>query len=558
MGAYEHVARSIAEQRCVILDGGVGTELSHSAQGQGRARRAAVGHAGADREPRRGAARAPRVRPGRLRRHLDQHLGPGLGGGDRRPAPVVGPRHARALDGRRAPRAAARPPGGARARARRRVRGRLLPQRRRRLRRGGRDDQAPRAPVRRRGRAARPRPARDPVAAHAHARRRDRGPAGHRPAGVAVLPALPPRAVRHLRPALGRPRGRRLRARRAALRGDGRGRAAHQLHPARPRRGDGLLPARLHRPAARRLSEPRLLQRSRLALHARRRRRGVRRDGAALARGGRADRRRLLRRAPRAHRRRRAAPARHGARPRATDRRRPQRPQRRGGPAPAAAARAVDRPPPAPAVPAALPRPQRRAGRGAPGRRQLHGLALRLRRGHRRPPALPGHRLRHRHPRRPARPQRRRPRARARHRRPRGGQHAGQRLPQRRRRPRHRADRRPLPVGARGALRGHRREPLPEAHRSLRARLEPSPARLLGAQPRRPADRQALRGAGARGRRLHRPALDPLPAPHGRRPRRPRLRRRRRSTTRCSPSRPSRRRAARRSPASRSSATPTT
>ena len=41
------------------------------------------------------------------------------------------------------------------ARARRRVRGRVLPQRRRRLRRGDRDDQPPRAAVRRRGRAAR-------------------------------------------------------------------------------------------------------------------------------------------------------------------------------------------------------------------------------------------------------------------------------------------------------------------------------------------------------------------------------------------------------------------
>ena len=177
-------------------------------------------------------------------------------------------------------------------------------------------------------------------------------------------------------------------------------------------------------------------------------------------------------------------PAGHGARPRATDRRRPPWPQRRRGRRARGAAAAVDRPPPAPALPAAVPRPQRRAGRGAPERRQLHGLALRLRRGHRRAPALPGHRLRHGHPRRPARPQRRGPRARARHRRPRGGQHAGQRLPQRRRRPRHRGDRRPLPVGARGALRGHRREPLPEAHRSVRARVEPPAARLLGAQPR--------------------------------------------------------------------------
>ena len=48
--------------------------------------------------------------------------------------------------------------------------------------------------------------------------------------------------------------------------------------------------------------------------------------------------------------------------------------------------------------------------------------------------------------------------------------------------------------------------------------VEPPAPRLLGAQPRRPADRQALRGPGARGRGLHRAALDPLPAPHGRRP----------------------------------------
>ena len=53
--------------------------------------------------------------------------------------------------------------------------------------------------------------------------------------------------------------------------------AARQLHPARPRRGDGRLPARLRRPAARRLPEPRLLHRRGLALRPRRRRRRVRR-----------------------------------------------------------------------------------------------------------------------------------------------------------------------------------------------------------------------------------------------------------------------------------------
>ena len=54
---------------------------------------------------------------------------------------------------------------------------------------------------------------------------------------MAELPPLPPRRLRRLRPALGRPGGRRVRARRAPLRGAGRRRAARQLHPARPRRG---------------------------------------------------------------------------------------------------------------------------------------------------------------------------------------------------------------------------------------------------------------------------------------------------------------------------------
>ena len=193
---------------------------------------------------------------------------------------------------------------------------------------------------------------------------------GDRPARVAVVPALPARPLRRLRPALGRPRGRRLRARRAPLRGDGRRRAAHQLPPARPRRGHGLLPARLHRPAARRLSEPRLPTATAAGASTTGvGRRGVRRDGAALARRGRADHRRLLRRAPRAHRRRRAPPAGHGARPRATGRRRPPWPRRRRGQRPRGAAAALDRPPTAPPLPAAVPRPQRRAGRGAAERR---------------------------------------------------------------------------------------------------------------------------------------------------------------------------------------------
>ena len=454
----------------MILDGGVGTELPQFRRRQGRPRRAAVGHARADREPRRRPARAPRVRPGRLRRHLDQHLGPRLAR-SRPTARACGRTATRPCTGWTSGAAGCGSPA-------------------RRCTSSGRDgecavafslngdvdsDEAAEtirllaAPVRRRAEPPDLDPARDAVAAHAHARRRDRGPAGHRPARVAVLPALPPRPVRHLRPALGRPRGRRLRARR---RGASRrwASAALLINCIPPDHVAGMVSY------LRDFTDLPLGVYPNLGYYSdrgwrfdpRRGRRGVRRDGAALARGGRADRRRLLRRAPRAHRRR-ARSAWRARRP-ATGAGRDahRRPQRRGPPAPVAAPSRGRTAAGARCTrcrsPTSASSPASRARRG-----QLHGLALRVRRGHRRAPALPGHRLRHGHPRRPARPQRRRPRARARHRRPRGGQHAGQRLPQRRRRPGHRGDRRPLPVGPRGALRGRRREPLPEAHRPVRA-----------------------------------------------------------------------------------------
>ena len=81
--------------------------------------------------------------------------------------------------------------------------------------------------------------------------------------GLAQLQTLPPRPLRGFRPALGRPGGRPVRPGGAPLRGGGSGCADDQLHPARPRRGDAALAAGLHRPAARRLSEPRLLTRNR-------------------------------------------------------------------------------------------------------------------------------------------------------------------------------------------------------------------------------------------------------------------------------------------------------
>ena len=144
----------------------------------------------------------------------------------------------------------------------------------------------------------------------------------------------------------------------------------------------------------------------------------------------------------------------------------------------------------------------RRPGRVRPHPGELPGVEVPLPRGHRRPPALPRHRLRHGPADGPAGAQRRRSRARDRHRRNGGVQHDDQRLSQRRGRSRQRRGGRSLPVGARGALRRDRREPLPDAGRSVRAGVHAPAARLLGPQPDRPPDRAAARGAGRRRRRL--------------------------------------------------------
>ena len=258
-----------------------------------------MGDPGAGRGPRRGAGRPPTLRARRLPRPVHEQLGTAHGRG-RRHHPALGDERPRPLDGPR--------PGGGTPRARRgRARrerpagGGVLAQRRRRPPGGRGDDPAAQPGVR--GRAARPDPARDALACAAVADRRDRVARRHGASRVALVPALPPRVVRCVRPALGRPRRGRLRPRRPPLRGGRCRGAARQLHPARPRRRDGRLPARLLRPAARRVSQPRVLHERRLALRARRRRRAVRRDGALLARRGRPDHRRLLRRGTRPHRR---------------------------------------------------------------------------------------------------------------------------------------------------------------------------------------------------------------------------------------------------------------
>ena len=107
-------------------------------------------------------------------------------------------------------------------------------------------------------------------------------------AALALLSALPARRLRRLRPALGASRGRSLRPRGDAVRGDGRGGAPDQLPPRRPRPRDDELAARLHRHAARRLPEPRPPRRAGCGASTtasiRRRTRGSRSSGARRAR----------------------------------------------------------------------------------------------------------------------------------------------------------------------------------------------------------------------------------------------------------------------------------
>ena len=311
--------------------------------------------------------------------------------------------------------------------------------------------------------------------------RHRRAPARHRPARVAQLPPLPQRRLRRLRRALGRARGRRLRPGGAPLRADGRRRAARQLHPARPRGRDDLVDARLHRPAARRLPEPRLPLDRRLAHRGRasaapstpRMALAWREEGAQIVGG-------CCGVGPEHVAAAREALAGTAARPRAAARARRRR-GRRGRAAGRRAGRAVDGRPRLVALSARLPRHPVRAGRLRAHPGQLPGVEVPVPRGHRPRPPLPRRRLRHRPADRAARPERRRARARDR-RRPAGrAEHAHERVPKRRRRPRQRRGGRPLPVGAGGALRRDRGEPLPAAGRPVRARRRPTGRSTTGA-----------------------------------------------------------------------------
>ena len=133
------------------------------------------------------------------------------------------------------------------------------------------------------------------------------------------------------------------------------------------------------------------------------------------------------------------------------------------------------------AVPARHARDRGRHRRLRPDPGQLPDLEVPVPGGDRRPPALPGHRLRLGHADGAAGAQRRRARARDRHRPSRGQEHAHERVSQRCRRPGHRRRRGPLPVGARGALRRDRRQPLPDAGRPVRAGRPPTARSTTGA-----------------------------------------------------------------------------
>ena len=413
-------------------------------------------------------------------------------------------------------------------------------------------------------RAARPRPRRDALASCGRrCSTTVEALLDDRPAGLAVLPPLPPRPVRRLRRALGRPGGRRVRPRGAALRADGRRRAARQLHPARPRRGMvsylrdftdlplGVYPNLGYFTDAGWRFDP-----------------GVggdeyARDGAALARGGRADHRRLLRRRARPHRRRARAPRGHeaaatAAAARLADldarrQRRARRPRRRRRGPTAASRRAVSRSrsptssstraSAAAARRASWPGATSSARASAPTSAAWTSAAARASSASSSPSTAPSH----------VRAIDVDDRAVA--------NTLTQRVPQRRRRPRHGARSSTCSRGCpRSATRSSSRASyqLP-ADPFERGRRATAPVDYWGRNARRPADRQAPRRARARGRRLHHAALDPLPAAHGRAARRGRASRRRGRRLRAVrlPARAVED-SGRRSSASRSSATPTT
>ena len=237
--AYSCVEQLLARDQCVILDGGIATELGELEIPGDRlsATRPSGARGRCSNAPRDVHARAPPLRGDRLRRDLDQHLGPPTAMRGERGPRLGSPRRSTGWTWRAGAMRLARDGhrrGGAR-RTRCAVAFSLN---------GDVDDaRGLRDASELLGRAFEEEPP-DLILLETLSLIRDSTYATVETLldtglpGVAQLPPLPPRRLRRVRRALGRARGRRVRPRRAPLRGDGRRRAADQLHAARPRRRD--------------------------------------------------------------------------------------------------------------------------------------------------------------------------------------------------------------------------------------------------------------------------------------------------------------------------------
>ena len=402
--AYSRLEQLIERDQCVILDGGIATELGELDDPRLRAaRRGALGHLGAAQRAALGHARAPRLRRGRLQRHLHQYVGH-PGGDERRARP--GGSAAGRLDGARAARHPARAPGHRRGGPLERLRGGLQPPRRRGRRAGARAARA--AHPRVRGRAARPDAARDDVADPRHRPSTRWRRCGRGLPGVAQLPPLPPRrsaassastgaAPRATCSGARRGASRRwawarsssTASRRTTWRGCSRGCATSPTCRSACTRTSATTPSRAGPPTD-------AIGGAEYAELA-----------AELARGGRPDHRRLLRRSARTTSRRRGSSSRTPARARGA-----RSATRSSGP------RAVDLSPAAgpwsdeherSLYPLPMPRIMVEPGRVRAHARQLPRLEAPVREPHRRGQALSRRGLRHRPPHHPARAQRRRP-----------------------------------------------------------------------------------------------------------------------------------------------------
>ena len=533
----------IAADRCVVLDGGDRHRAAARAAGRARARRAAVGHARARRRARRGARRAPPLRRRRLRRDLDEHLGPAERAARGRPAAVGARTRAGALDGRRAARRAARAPGGRRGRPRRRVRRRVQRSTATSTRREGAET------IRLLARAFDDEPpdlilleTLSLVRAVARTRRSRRCSRPGLPVWLSASGAAATGVCGVYGAALGRPGGRRASgARRGASR---RWASARCWSTAsRPTTSTGWSPSCATSPTCRSASTPTSAtytndgwrfepgvggdEYAEMAL--RWREEGAQIIGGCCGVGPEhiaAARERAGGHAARAAAAASAGVAADGAgrdaarrdRAAALDataaaatllpaRRSPTSPATRASSCPTQGsflvwrhlfARAASARASAASTSAAAPG-MLTVQLALNGAAHVHAIDIDARGGR---------------------------------------QHARQRVPQRRRRPRHGRRRRPLPVGAGGALRGDRREPLPDAGRPVPSRSPtPPPARLLGPQPARPPDRASCPRRSRRdGVAYVDAALDPRPGAHRRAAGRARLRGARSSTSRSSSS----------------------